>query len=51
MVAPSGETNGYSALDAVLSPMLNGDLTAQEAADSWQAALVTWYEPAQNCSK
>jgi raffinose/stachyose/melibiose transport system substrate-binding protein len=51
MVAPSGETNGYSALDAVLSPMLNGDLTAQEAADSWQAALAPWYEPAQNCGK
>jgi hypothetical protein len=31
--------------------VLNGDLTAQEAADNLQNGLAEWFEPAQSCAE
>jgi raffinose/stachyose/melibiose transport system substrate-binding protein len=40
-----GEPNNENELWAVSSQLLNGDITAQEAADQVQAGLEQWYEP------
>jgi raffinose/stachyose/melibiose transport system substrate-binding protein len=46
-----GEPNGYTLMQDNAIAVLNGDMTAQEAADNLQNGLVEWFEPAQTCSE
>ena len=44
-----GQPDGYSLMQDNAIAVLNGTITAQEAADALQAGLAQWYAPAQNC--
>lgn len=46
----AGEPNGYSLMQDNAIAVLNGTLTAQEAADNLQNGLAEWFEPAQSCA-
>jgi raffinose/stachyose/melibiose transport system substrate-binding protein len=45
----AGEPNGYTLMQDNAIAVLNGKLTAQEAADNLQNGLAEWFAPAQNC--
>jgi raffinose/stachyose/melibiose transport system substrate-binding protein len=51
LAAPSGQVDAYTALNNAVIAVLKGEMTPQEAADSLQAALAAWYEPAKTCKK
>jgi raffinose/stachyose/melibiose transport system substrate-binding protein len=46
-----GQPDGYTLMQDNAIAVLNGDKTAQEAADALQEGLATWFEPAQNCGQ
>jgi raffinose/stachyose/melibiose transport system substrate-binding protein len=46
-----GQPDGYSLMQDNAIAVLNGAMTAQEAAEALQAGLAQWYEPAQNCQR
>lgn len=45
----AGTPDGYTLMQDHAIAALNGEETAQEAADALQAGLAEWFEPAQNC--
>jgi raffinose/stachyose/melibiose transport system substrate-binding protein len=45
-----GAPDGYTLMQDNSIAVLNGEMTAQEAADALQAGLAQWFEPAQNCA-
>jgi raffinose/stachyose/melibiose transport system substrate-binding protein len=47
----AGEPNGYTLMQDNAIAVLNGTLSAQEAADNLQAGLAEWFEPAQTCGE
>jgi len=46
----AGEPNGYTLMQDNAIAVLNGEETAQEAADKLQAGLAEWFEPAKTCA-
>jgi raffinose/stachyose/melibiose transport system substrate-binding protein len=44
-----GQPDGYSLMQDNAIAVLNGTITAQQAADALQVGLAQWYAPAQNC--
>lgn len=46
-----GSPDGYTLMQDHAIAVLNGEETAQQAADALQEGLATWYEPAQNCAQ
>jgi raffinose/stachyose/melibiose transport system substrate-binding protein len=51
LAAPSGSVDGYTSMNNNVIAVLKGEKTPQEAADSLQADLAAWYEPAKTCKK
>ncbi len=51
LAAPSGSVDGYTSMNNNVIAVLKGEKTPQEAADSLQADLAGWYEPAKTCKK
>ncbi len=51
LAAPSGQVDAYTAMNDAVIAVLKGQMTPQKAADSLQAALAGWYEPAKSCKK
>lgn len=47
----AGTPDGYTLMQDNAIAVLNGDLTAQEAADNLQNGLAEWFEPAQTCAE
>ena len=45
-----GQPDGYTLMQDNAIAVLNGEKTAQEAADALQEGLAVWFEPAQNCA-
>jgi raffinose/stachyose/melibiose transport system substrate-binding protein len=45
----AGTPDGYTLMQDNAIAVLNGEETAQEAADALQAGLAEWFEPAQTC--
>jgi raffinose/stachyose/melibiose transport system substrate-binding protein len=45
----AGTPDGYTLMQDNAIAVLNGEETAQEAADALQEGLAQWFEPAQNC--
>ena len=46
-----GAPDGYTLMQDNSIAVLNGEMTAQEAADALQAGLAQWFEPAQTCAQ
>jgi raffinose/stachyose/melibiose transport system substrate-binding protein len=46
-----GAPDGYTLMQDNAIAVLNGQMTAQEAADALQEGLAQWFEPAQNCAQ
>ncbi len=49
LASPEGAVGTYGAMNDGVIAVLAGDQTPQEAADSLQEAIASWYEPAQSC--
>jgi raffinose/stachyose/melibiose transport system substrate-binding protein len=47
----AGSPDGYTLMQDNAIAVLNGEETAQEAADALQAGLAEWFEPAQTCAE
>lgn len=48
-VLRSGSPSGYTLMEENALAVLNGELTAQAAADNLQKGLSVWFEPARRC--
>ncbi len=46
-----GQPDGYTLMQDNAIAVLNGEMTAQEAADALQEGLATWFAPAQTCAQ
>ena len=46
-----GQPDGYTLMQDNAIAVLNGEKTAQEAADALQEGLATWFAPAQTCAQ
>ena len=51
LAAPSGSVDAYTSMNNNVIAVLKDEKTPQEAADSLQADLAAWYEPAKTCTK
>ncbi|RLD03047.1 MAG: carbohydrate ABC transporter substrate-binding protein [Chloroflexi bacterium] len=49
LASPEGAPSTYAVMNDGVIAVLAGEQTPQEAADSLQEAIASWYEPAQNC--